>query len=181
MPGDWLQTQLKVVSRSDKSVLQLSQNVLEINVVPQAGSQGSINPAMFVVIAVGVFTLTALVIGRCNRRQRPILWWAVAIAGVMVLRPPWLGLSGNWAELSDDPGPQNTRYEESPVSIGYGFIWSPPRPPEIIAWEPPRINWTRLMIQVGVVALVVSVPVFRVRTRRRPPEETPETTEEAGG
>jgi hypothetical protein len=169
-----------VASRSGNPLLQLSQSVLETNIVSQAGPQGSFNPAMFVVIAVGIFTLAALAIGRGNRRQRPILWWAVVIAGAMVLRPPWLGLSGHWVKLSGDPGQQDTRYEQSPVSIGYGFVWSPPRPAYIIAWEPPRINWARLMIQLSAVALVVSVPVFRVRTRRMPLEAIPETTEETG-
>ncbi|UCE60704.1 MAG: hypothetical protein JSU63_02925 [Phycisphaerales bacterium] len=148
--------------------------------MPQAGLQGSFNPAMFVVIAVGIFTLTALLIGRGNRRQRRILWWAFVIACAMVLRPPWLGIRGEWVRTPGEPGRQDTQYEQSIVSIGYGFIWSPPRPAYLLAWESPRINWARLFIQLGTVGVGVSMPVFHVRTRRIPVEATPETTGEAG-
>lgn|GEM_PF-6795130 len=131
----------------------------------------SINP---VVPVVAVFVIAATVISFGNRRQKPVLWAAFAVCVVMMLFPPWvmskrvqIGKGTAATELNQ------AQYVRQNMPIGYAPIWNPQERGPATDWSPVKINWSRLVMQMGVVVLAAGVFVIGLRTRRtvEAPEE----------
>ena len=136
-------------------------------------------PFWVIVGAVALLTLIIAMIQRGNKKQRPILWTAFVVVVVMALFPPWLGEEGLWVDKSNEPGHHDPQYVCAPVSMGYAFILLPPRRTSTLTKEPLWINWSRLFIQLGVVAVITGGLTFALRTRRIKPPPA-EHTGEAG-
>ena len=115
--------------------------------------------------AIGMYVLLGMAIRRANRRQRPVLWAAVAVSALMILFPPWLGEKGEWVNVSETPGKQDSQYVRSNVPMGYALIMLPPKPRFLNTDKPMGINWRRLALQIGVVAVGAAVAVLARRTK----------------
>ena len=124
----------------------------------------SMKPVWVVAGAVGLYMLLATAIRCGKRKQRPIMWLASLVIAVMVLCPPWLREKGEWGNASKKPGQQDSRYILSTISVGYGLIWSPPKHRRANTGKPAEINWQRLLVQIGVVAVLTGTLVFVYRT-----------------
>ena len=114
------------------------------------------NPA---VLVVAVLVIAVVLISFGNRKQRPILWGAFLVVVLMVLSPPWLGERIVWTR-------SEAHYRHVPVSMGYAPLWSPPPRHRTNTWRPMRLNWARLFVQVGVVALAATPLVVAFRRKR---------------
>lgn len=116
------------------------------------------NPA---VLVVAVFVIAAALISFGNRRQRPILWSAFSMAAIMLLFPPWLGEEVVWVKAEP-------HYVHTVVSMGYAPVWSPPKRTSANTYRPMRMNWSRLLTQIGVVFAVAGGLTWAQRKKRVP-------------
>ena len=129
-------------------------------------SQTAAGPPMNpMVLAVAVFVIVAVLISFGNKRQRPILWTAFSVSVIMVLCPPWVGEKGRWVDTSQTLGQQDSQYVRVPVPVGYALIFRPPKRVYGITSASIRINWSRLLIQIGVVGLITGGLVLAFKTK----------------
>ena len=129
-----------------------------------AGPSG--NPAFIVVGAVLLLVIAVGAISRANRRQRPVLWLALSLVLLMLGLPPWVGEKGEWLNVAEKPGQHESAYVRSPVSMGYALLWHPPPRQHFNTWQPMKINWARLAIQIGSVVLGTAVIAQALKRKR---------------
>ncbi|MGB2987636.1 MAG: hypothetical protein WBE26_17355 [Phycisphaerae bacterium] len=117
------------------------------------------------VLAVAAFVIVAVLISFGNKRQRPILWAALFVSVIMVLFPPWVGEKGRWVDAPQTLGRHDPQYVRLPVSVGYALIFRPPQRVYGITNASIRINWSRLLIQIGVMGLITGglVLAFKIK------------------
>jgi hypothetical protein len=156
------------------------------------------NPA---VLIVGAYALLAVFIQKGNPRQRRVLWSSAFVLAAMLVFPPWKGLLLEWTD--DDPGTPAIKtvvpdsadgtassagqestgtspryYRHVPISLGYAPLWSKPARTGEMTFDPPKINWSRLLGQMAVVLAITILWVYQ--WRRRPLSDTA-AAESTGG
>lgn len=112
------------------------------------------------VLAVAGFVVVAAIVSFGNRRQQRVMWAAVALIGLMVIYPPWLGET--WQQADTEVG-----YIHQSVSMGYSPLWSPPERLLSNTFKPMELHWARLWKQIGAVALLTAFVLRAYRSKRR--------------